>query len=125
MEQIADVLALMQQQLQLLQQQQKDTSDNFMRMLEKIETRPAGQSPIVIKGKHTVFDSLYRHIEKFTYDAGKGRTFDGWYKRFKDVFDNDCGDSTARRRRAYSSAAGAKTVISCFACRYRHCCRPT
>ncbi|VDP61891.1 unnamed protein product [Heligmosomoides polygyrus] len=63
-----------------------------MRMLEKIETRSAGPSPIVVKDKHTIFDLLYRRIEKFTYEANNGRTFDGWYKRFKNVFDNDCGD---------------------------------
>ncbi|VDO38828.1 unnamed protein product [Heligmosomoides polygyrus] len=35
---------------------------------------------------------LYRRIEKFIYDADNDRTFDVCYKRFKDVFDNDCGD---------------------------------
>ncbi|VDP11164.1 unnamed protein product [Heligmosomoides polygyrus] len=108
MEQIADVLALMQQQLQLLQQQQKDTSDNFMRMLEKIEARSAEQLPIVVKDKHTVFDSLYRHFEKFTYDADNGRTFDGWYKRFKDVFDNDCGDLDDKKKTRTRQPAGRR-----------------
>lgn len=42
----------------------------------------ARPSPIVVKVRHTIFDSFYRRVEKFTYDD----------KRFKDVFDNDCGN---------------------------------
>ncbi|VDO90236.1 unnamed protein product [Heligmosomoides polygyrus] len=77
MNQIANVL--------VLQQQQKDTSDNFGCWRRSKLDLPG---PIVVKDKHIIFNSLYRRIEKFT----NGRTFDGWYKRFKDVFDNDCGD---------------------------------
>ncbi|VDL76377.1 unnamed protein product [Nippostrongylus brasiliensis] len=92
MDQLANIIAVMQQQMQLIQQQQQESTENFMRMLEKIEARTALSSSIVVKDKHSIFDSLYRRIEKFVFDAENGRTFDVWFKRFKDVFDNDCGD---------------------------------
>ncbi|VDO19953.1 unnamed protein product, partial [Heligmosomoides polygyrus] len=41
---------------------------------------PASLSEMEVR--HTIFDSFYRRVEKFTYDD----------KRFKDVFDNDCGN---------------------------------
>ncbi|VDP37916.1 unnamed protein product [Heligmosomoides polygyrus] len=66
--------------------------EQITNVLKKTEARSAGPSPIVVKDKHTIFDSLYRRIEKITYEADNDRTFDGWHKRFKNVFDNDCGD---------------------------------
>ncbi|EYC05663.1 hypothetical protein Y032_0081g1511 [Ancylostoma ceylanicum] len=92
MDQIAQVLVMMQQQMQLLQQHQMETSDNFMKILEKIEARAADSTPTVIKDKHSIFDSLLRRIEKFSFDTERDRSFDLWYKRFEDVFDNDCSD---------------------------------
>ncbi|PIO76907.1 hypothetical protein TELCIR_00994 [Teladorsagia circumcincta] len=48
--------------------------------------------------KHSLFDSLCRRIDKFNFDAENGRTFDIWYKRFKDVFDNDCAELNEREK---------------------------
>uniref|UniRef100_A0A0N4WMS7 HTH OST-type domain-containing protein n=1 Tax=Haemonchus placei TaxID=6290 RepID=A0A0N4WMS7_HAEPC len=68
--------------------QQKDTSDSFLHALEKIEVRISGANPAA--AIHSIFDSLCRRIDRFNFDAENGRTFDIRYKRFKDVFDNDC-----------------------------------
>ncbi|PIO55511.1 hypothetical protein TELCIR_23101, partial [Teladorsagia circumcincta] len=95
MEKLAEILSLMQSRmdhqektLEYLQKQQKETADSFLRALEKMDMRMNGANPAA--AKHSIFDSLCRRIDKFTFDAENGRTFDIWYKRFKDVFDNDC-----------------------------------
>ncbi|PIO72745.1 hypothetical protein TELCIR_05317 [Teladorsagia circumcincta] len=49
-------------------------------------------SSFVVKDKHAAFDSLYRRIEKFSYDPDRDRTFDIWLKRYQDLFDNECDD---------------------------------
>ncbi|XGW16057.1 hypothetical protein V3C99_001479 [Haemonchus contortus] len=83
----------MEQQEEILQhrlKQQKVTSDPFLCALEKMEVRMSGANPAA--AKHYIFDSLCRRIDRFNFDAENGRTFDIWYKRIKDVFDNDCAE---------------------------------
>nr|CDJ84418.1 RNA-directed DNA polymerase (reverse transcriptase) domain containing protein [Haemonchus contortus] len=36
--------------------------------------------------------------DRFNFDAENGRTFDIWYKRFKDVFDNDCTELSEQEK---------------------------
>ncbi|VDL66057.1 unnamed protein product [Nippostrongylus brasiliensis] len=91
MDQLGQVISLIQQQMLLLQEQQKESNERFLKILEKLEANTETK-PIILMDKHTIFDSLYRRIEKFTFDAENGKTFDVWFKRFKDVFDNDCGE---------------------------------
>ncbi|PIO76323.1 reverse transcriptase [Teladorsagia circumcincta] len=97
MEKLAEILSLMQSQvdhqekkLEYLQKQQKETADSFLRALKKMEMRMTTANTAA--AKHIIFDSLCRRIDKFNFDAENGRTFDIWYKRFKDVFDNDCAE---------------------------------
>nr|CDJ93791.1 unnamed protein product [Haemonchus contortus] len=94
MDKLAEILSLMQgrmkqqeKTLQHMLKQRKDT-DSFLRALEKMEARMSGANPAA--AKHSIFDSLCRRKDRFNFDAENGRTYDIWYKRFKDVFDNDC-----------------------------------
>uniref|UniRef100_A0A7I4Y6B5 RNA-directed DNA polymerase n=1 Tax=Haemonchus contortus TaxID=6289 RepID=A0A7I4Y6B5_HAECO len=82
--------------LMLMQKQQKDTSESFLRALEMMEARMNGANPAAVK--YSIFDSLCRRIDKFNFDAENGRTFDIWFKRFKDVFDNDCTELSEQEK---------------------------
>ncbi|VDO20184.1 unnamed protein product [Haemonchus placei] len=82
--------------LQHMLKQQKDTSDSFLRALERMEVRMSGANPLA--AKHSIFDSLCRRIDRLNFDAGKGRTFDMWYKGFKDIFDYDCTELSEQEK---------------------------
>uniref|UniRef100_A0A7I4YY53 RNA-directed DNA polymerase n=1 Tax=Haemonchus contortus TaxID=6289 RepID=A0A7I4YY53_HAECO len=103
MDKLTEILALMQDQMErqesmlmLMQKQQKDTSESFLRALEMMEARMNGANPAAVK--YSIFDSLCRRIDKFNFDAENGRTFDIWFKRFKDVFDNDCTELSEQEK---------------------------
>ncbi|PIO77051.1 hypothetical protein TELCIR_00844 [Teladorsagia circumcincta] len=90
MEKLAEVLSLMQSRMDHQEKTLELMQDAFLRALEKMEMRMTTANPAA--AKHSIFDSLCRRIDKFYFDAENGRTFDIWYKRFKDVFDNDCAE---------------------------------
>ena len=103
MDKLADILALMERRMErqdktieLMQQQHKETADSFLRMMEKMEQRLVEACPAT--AKHSIFDSMCRRIDKFNFDAENGKTFDLWFKRFKDVFDNDCTELSEQER---------------------------
>uniref|UniRef100_A0A0N4W5J5 RNA-directed DNA polymerase n=1 Tax=Haemonchus placei TaxID=6290 RepID=A0A0N4W5J5_HAEPC len=103
MDKLTEILALMQDQMErqesmlmFMQKQQKDTSESFFRALEMMEVRMNRANPAAVK--YSIFDSLCRRTDKFNFDAENGRTFDIWFKRFKDVFDNDCTELSEQEK---------------------------
>ncbi|XGW25993.1 hypothetical protein V3C99_006978 [Haemonchus contortus] len=78
--------------LQAVQKQLDLQGAAIMQLMEKMSTSPTCSVPVVMKDKHTIFDSLHRRIEKFIYDPDRGRTFDIWLRRYQDLFDNECDD---------------------------------
>ncbi|KIH43151.1 hypothetical protein ANCDUO_26850, partial [Ancylostoma duodenale] len=95
MDALPALLQAVQQQLDLQARRMDEQGAVLAKLMEKMSAAPSAlnaATPIVVRDKHAIFDSLHRRIEKFVYDPDRGRTFDIWLKRYQDLFDNECDD---------------------------------
>ncbi|VDO22291.1 unnamed protein product [Heligmosomoides polygyrus] len=82
------LLQAVQRQLDLQARCMEERGAAIVKLMEKLSALPAINSPLVVKDKHAIFDSLHRRIERFCYDPERERTFDLWLKRYQEMLDN-------------------------------------
>ncbi|PIO65756.1 reverse transcriptase [Teladorsagia circumcincta] len=97
MDSLPALLKAVQQQLDLQQRRMDEQGAAITELLERMSASPASSSPVVIKDKHALFDSLHRRMEKFSYDPDRGRTFDIWLRRYQYLFDHECDELEENR----------------------------
>ena len=93
--------ALIQQLLKQMADQQAQLADQQAQMKDLINKFSSGTAPSApVDTKQQLIDSIYRRTKEFNFVADNGETFDVWFKRYEDIFEEEGSalDDKARTR---------------------------
>lgn len=77
---------------QELLKQMADNNARLLQLLERLSTQPAAQTanPAPVQRRpEQIIESLSSVIKEFCYDPEAGMTFDRWYNKYDDLFEED------------------------------------